>query len=993
MKKTLLLFITAITTLSLSAAPVEVLSNKKLAKGYFPQFNATATELMFLGTETERHAVSQEDEMYVTNEDLKLVLYRNGVRTELYPHGEDINYICASISPDGNKILFKTSKGIGICDLNGNALANLGRYTAPVWYGNDYVVATLEENDGHNFTAGAVVILSLDGQLNQVLTDKAEIAMCPTVNYETGQIAYHDFDGNIHLMQINLADKAIKKRALPVLRKVEGVKAKPIRRLQSATPEEFAKYRIYINPGHGGYDGDDRGMSGWFNETTKGYIFWESQSNLDKGLQLQKWLDDLNFTTEISRTQNRTEDDKDLYDIVCEANDFNADFMLSIHTNAGGPSNYVLQLYSGWTDGDTHTYSHKVTTENNRIGRDLTTMLGNNQYANAISTWTAKPRIEGDKTFARTAMGWSNGYGVLRWLNVPGTISEGAMHDYYPETYRLMNMDYKHQEAWNFMKTFCNYFLNHELPQGVIAGQVRDAFQKQIFPPIKRIKGSRDEQLPLNKAKVELLKAGTVINTYITDTCYNGVFFFWNLEPGTYTLRSAVDHYYNKEVELEVKANEITYHDFMLNMMRETPPVVTSYSPNVAIDDSVQVSTPIVIDFNWDMWEEHTLKAFSISPEVEGTLEMENSQRTLRFTPKVSFEKATEYTVTLTTEACHPDTLFPNHLEQDLVFKFRTKNRGKVSVLQSYPEDGATNVSRTPTVFLLTDAELETGTVSNTKLVLTDTENAKTTPGARAIDKNSVAQPYGSITFNITKELKPNMKYTLTVDPSIADVYGVTLLYPYTISFTTGSGEETYVGEILNELDTAFFYVDAEKTAGMKDKSIMTSGSKYTSGKASNSIEYEFNGLEDDEAIFFKAYDMSYVFHHGDTIALDIYGDISYNNLYAEFVAEGEQKLVPICELNYSGYQHHAICLDALFEGIEYNFSGLRLERSSNILSTKGTIYIDALRRVCIVPPSQTAVENVAGDQDAKTRKVLDDNQVIIIQDKKHYNVQGTQVK
>ncbi len=992
MKKTLLLLFAAITALSVSAAPVEVLSNKKVAKGYFPKLNADATELVYLSNETERYADVQDDEMYVTNEDLKLVLYRNGIRTELYPHGKDINYICASISPDGHKILFKTSKGIGVCDLKGNALANLGNYTAPVWYSNDYVVATLEENDGHNFTAGAVVILSLDGQLNQVLTNKAEIAMCPTVNYETGQIAYHDFEGNIHLMQINLADKAITKRAMPVIRRVEGVQAKPIRRVQNASKADFKDFKIYINPGHGGFDSDDRGMKVWINETTQDYGFWESQSNLDKGLKLKEWLDALGFQTAISRTQNRTIDDKDLYDIVCEANAFEADFMLSIHTNAGGPSNYVLQLYSGWTPGDTHTYSHQVTEENNQIGHDLTTMMAANQYANAISTWSAAPRIEGDKTFGRTAMKWSNGYGVLRWLDVPGTISEGAMHDYIPETYRLMNMDYKWQESWNFMKTFCTYFLNYELPHGVVAGQVRDAFFKQVFPPITRIRNSRDEQDPISGATITLLQGSTTIGTYTTDTCYNGVFFFWNVTPGTYKLRFEKDHYYTAETDIEVKANEISYHDFMVNQKRETPPVVTSYSPQVAIDDSIEVATPIVINFNWDMWEEPTLKAFSISPAVEGTVELINGQRGLRFTPKVGYEKATEYTVTLSTEACHADTMFNNHLQEDFVFKFRTKNRGKLSITQTYPTDGATNISLRPTIFLLTDAEVESSTVTNKQLALTDTTGTAVSISPRGVKRNTVPSPYGSILFDVTVDLKPNMPYTLTVAPTITDINKVALTNPFVLHFTTGTGVEVASGEIINELDTVFFEINEEKTAGMKSKKIMTSSSKRTSGKASNSIEYAFNGLDSDEAIFLKPYDLGYQFQHGDTIALDVYGDLSYNTLYAEFLADGEMKLVPICVLDYSGYQHHAICLTDLLDGIVYNFTGLKIERSSHILSTQGTIYVDALRYIP-APTSPTAVENVAVEQEVGTRKVLDNNQVIIVHDTKHYNVQGTQVK
>ncbi len=994
MKKTLVLLLAVFTTLSIAAAPVRVISNQKVAKGYYPKFNTNATELVYLGGESMRYFDETQSNVYVTNEDLKLVLYRNGTRTELYPHGIDINYICASISPDGTKILFKTSKGIGICDLNGNPLANLGRYTAPVWYGNDYVVATLEENDGHNFTAGAVVILSLDGQLSQVLTDKAEIAMAPTVNYETGQIAYHDFDGNIHLMQINLAGKAVAKQPMPMIRKVEGKKMKAIRRAQQGTTIEPKDIRIYINPGHGGFGGDDRGMSGWFDEKSSGYIFWESQSNLDKGLQLKHWLDSLGYTTEISRVLNREEDDKDLYDIVCEANDFNADFMLSIHTNAGGPSNYVLQLYSGWTQGDTHTYKHQVTEENNRIGRELTTMLGDNQYANAISTWTNAPRIEGDKTFARTAMGWSNGYGVLRWLNVPGTISEGAMHDYFPETYRLMNMDYKWQEAWNFMKTFNTYFLKKELPNGVVAGQVRDAFFKQVFPPIKRVKNSRDEQNPINRAKVVLLQGDKTIATYTTDTCYNGVFFFWDVTPGNYTLRTDIEHYYTQEVEVEVKANEITYHDFMINQMRETPPVVTSYSPQVAIEDSIDVATPIQLNFNWDMWEEPTLQAFSISPAVEGTVELINGQRSLLFTPKVGYEKATEYTVTLSKEACHADTMFNNHLQEDFVFKFRTKNRGKLNVTQTYPVEGATNISLTPTVFLLTDAEVKTSTISNKKLSLTDTLGNAVTISSRALKKNTVPAPFGSILFDVTSELKPNMLYTLTIDATVTDVNNVALTDPFVLTFTTGEGqEEEYKGDILNELDSACFVMDEEKSSGVKKKTIMTSTNKRVSGKASNSVEYEFNGIEKDEAIFLKSLDLSHIFTGANMLELDVYGDLSYNTLYAEFMTDGDVKLVPICELDYNGWMHHVVNLETLPEGMEYNFTGLKITKGTNLMSVQGTIYVDALRRIKADNPNIGTGLDDTTMRDQEVIKIVENDQVIIIKNGVRYNVLGTVVE
>ena len=131
-------------------------------------------------------------------------------------------------------------------------------------------------------------------------------------------------------------------------------------------------------------------------------------------------------------------------------------------------------------------------------------------------------------------------------------------------------------------------------------------------------------------------------------------------------------------------------------MARQTPPEVTNYSPKVEITDSVLVSTQVTISFNWDMNEEATAAALEISPAVEGTVTFEDDSHTMRFTPATRFEPGVEYTVTIGTGACHPDTTYENHLQEPFSFKFRTQNRGSVRLIQTYPTDGATEVPVTP---------------------------------------------------------------------------------------------------------------------------------------------------------------------------------------------------------------------------------------------------------------------------------------------------------
>ncbi len=999
MKKTIFLSLALVMAGSLMAAPVTVLSNKKVAQGYYPRLNEAATELTYLSSEQERYVADVTRDIYVTNEDLKLVLYKNGTRTELYPHGKDVNYIWSSVSPDGTKILFNTRKGTAVCDLTGKELVNLGNYNSPVWYGNDYVVAALEENDGHVFTGGAVVILSLDGQLNQVLTNKAEVGMDPSVSYETGQIAYHDFDGNIHLMQINLAGKAIRQQALPAIRKVVGVQPKAVRRIQNATLADFKDFKIYINPGHGGFDSDDRGMKLWMDTTYQDYGFWESQSNLDKGLHLNELLQDLGFQTMMSRTLNRTEDDRNLNAIAIEASEWNADFMLSIHSNAGGPSNYVLQLFHGRTPGDTRTYPSMPTEENNQKSYEITTLMGNLMMSNKVATWSkSTPTIAGDKTFAKDIMGWSNGYGVLRKLSVPGTISEGAMHDYYPETYRLMNMDYKHQEAWYFLKTFCSYYMEYKQTKGVIGGQVRDAYRKQTFPGIKRIKGSRDEQIPVNLATVELLQNGQVIKTYKTDTCYNGVFFFWDLEPGTYTVRvpegkydlrtpgidEVQSYFYGKEETVTVTADEITHVDMMVNAQRSTPPEVISYEPAIAdVTDSVDVSVSVVLNFNWDMKDVETEAAFSISPSIDGKLTWENSYRTLRFTPTDKFLKGTEYTVTLAKSACHPDTNWPNTMKEDFTFKFRTKNRDQISLRQSYPAMNQQDISVNPSFILIFDEKLNT-TSAKKAFSLVDMAGNEQAINGRSFAVNKRMD--GAVSFETTDALQPNTQYKLIIKENLEDALGVFYNKTTEIPFTTAATSEGE-GEMMDGMETASFKYNTEESLGVSKASVLKYTSKKLFGTASNQLNYTFTDA--DAYVTYSYLDPALINGNGNCqLGVYVFGDFSENELVAIWNAEGDIKYTSFGAIDFAGWKYLTADMSELPVDVSYQFMGLRLKRGAGSLSEEGFLCVDNLMFVA----APTGLENVEVDADGIT-KVIENNQVIIIRNGVRYNVLGTVVE
>ena len=994
MKKTFL-FLLGISAALMASAEIRVLSDVKLGEGYFPQF-ADAETVTYLAAENAQYVEAPVDAnaaLRVDNENLDLNLYRNGKKVVLKPHGDE-NYICASLSPDQTRILFRTKKGTAICDLNGNELVNLGReINAPVWYGNDYVVGMDSEHDGYYNTSAAIVIASVETKELQYLTDPADMGIFPNVDAASGRIVYCTESGDIRMLQLNLTEQPIRKVAPRLVQKPDGTLLQRIQERKNAS--DPSQVKIYINPGHGGYESDDRLMYLYpifVNQVvqepyTREQSFWESVSNLDKGMRLDTMLRDLGFKTKMSRITNTGDDDKDLYDIVVEANTYGANFMLSIHSNAGNPSNYILQLFSGMTPGDNRSYSDMPV--NSATSCKIATLMGDNQYMNEVSCWTRVPMIAGDKTFARDIMGWSNGYGVLRWLKVPGTLSEGMMHDYLPETYRLMNIDYKRQESFYFAKTFYTWFCDKELPYGAIGGRIHDVYQKQLFPDYKPNKNTRDVYRPILKGTVELWQNDTKLATYTTDTLYNGCYFFWNLKPGTYVVKATPDGYYAQEQTLVVENNKISYANFGLQMKRETPPVVLDYSPKVEITDSVLVSTNLTFSFNWDMNEEETAKALTISPAVEGTITFEDDAHTMRFKPASRFEPGVEYTVTLGTGACHPDATFENHLQEPFTFKFRTQNRGSVRVIQTYPTNGSEGVPVDAAFIAIFDGKLANS--SNKYFKVYDSKGNNISPASRNVKLNGAAPaPYGSAKFELKAgTLQPNSEYKMVIGAEVADVNGVIVNDPVTITFKTGD-EVTTTVPVFNNLDTLFFEGDKETSTGVTSVSTLRNTASKYEGQASNKLTYTFSETNG-EAVYVADDVTAIQGNDQSTLGMYVFGDYTFNTLYAKWAVEGDIQYTKICDLDYAGWLYQEAEMTSLPAGVDYQFMGFKIVRGTSFLSEKGEVSVDVLR-VAFEPSASTAVEQVVAADKAEG-KFIENGYLHILFNGVKYNAEGKVVK
>lgn len=980
MKHTLL-FAALLSAATLSAQPVRVVSNQVVGQGFSPRLSADASSLTYVESEhVALHQSIANHDLYVTNEDLNVVLYRNGRRTVLNPRGEE-NYIWSSVSPDGTRILYNTRYGTEICDLQGHILANLGHLCYPEWYGNDYVVGQHETSDGHRYISSCIAIASADGSMQQNLTDPAEMGMNPSPAAAYGKIAYTTLDGEMHLMQLNLTDMPIQ-HTLPELRLAPAMMRKVPARARKNSPADI---RIYINPGHGGYTGNDRGIAAYPFAAGDTLGFWESSSNLTKGLRLDTMLRALGMQTKLSRTLNREIDDLDLSVIVAQANAYNADFMLSIHTNAGAPSNYILQLYAGRDADDPVIYADM--TQASDESRAVTTLMGDRLYENAVTVFTRVPYITGDKTFARKIMGWSNGYGVLRRLTVPGTISEGEMHDYRPTLYRLMNMDYRYRESFYFAETFMEYFLDQTLPYGAVGGMVRDVYRKHEFPAISYRRNSSDEKRALLGATVTLSDmSGQVLQTYTTDQLFNGCYFFWYLQPGQYIVHAEAADYYSATDTLTVQNGHISYGNFYLSLMRQTPPEVVDYTPHVELTDSQLVSIEPTIKFNWDMDLDATAAALQISPAVEGTISWEDDGHLLRFKPNGRFEPGVEYTVTVTTDACHPDANFPNHMTAPFSFKFRTKDRGSIRFLQSYPANGADDVPLQPSFIAIFDQAIVASTAKNNVEVV-DMNGRQQAINTRSFAANKAPEPYGYSSFELVDALQPATDYKLIFKPNIRDKEGILLNQTIEIPFRTEAAASSVL-PVVNPLDTLFFKGDTAASQYTSQAYTFRNTTKKTSGQASNQFTYAFTDLQG-EAQFPVLDPMLIVSNSCSHLAMQVFSDYSFNTLYAIYATEGDYQYVKICDLDFAGWRYVDVDLSDLPAGVDYQFMGFRLNRQDNFLSASGSFYIDDLSaryEAC----AESALDEVELSDEGKQFR---DGQVIIRKSGRTYNAAGQRLK
>lgn len=364
--------------------------------------------------------------------------------------------------------------------------------------------------------------------------------------------------------------------------------------------------RIYINPGHGSWGPNDRPNATipYPNLASTGMPdtcgFYESNTNLWKCLELRDKLEAAGAFVMMSHTQagpwpyekvdgeypdytweayqqlpDFEKYNRPLLEIADEAEANNMDYFISVHSNAatdGNTVNYLSYFYRGNTDG-----THVVPGAVDRCKRswyhafECRSMDGleptnydtrDPETSKHILADIDFYKSSYDATLPSSGKTYTGYLGVLHH-GVPGFLVEGYFHTYQPARHRALNPDYCKQEGIRYYRGIVDFYGAEPDTKGYILGTVKDehnAFTHELY---KYAPNTNDQYKPLNGAVVTLsTEAGEVLATYKVDSCYNGLFYFPDLEPGTYKLDAVADGYkplHRKYQTVEVVANTTSY--------------------------------------------------------------------------------------------------------------------------------------------------------------------------------------------------------------------------------------------------------------------------------------------------------------------------------------------------------------------------------------------------------------------------------------------------
>lgn len=515
---------------------------------------------------------------------------------------------------------------------------------------------------------------------------------------------------------------------------------------------DLSGLKICLDPGHGGHNSNDRHMV-----PDPGVDFYESESNFQKALLLKPMLEALGATVILTRTSNDTTgynnpddpDEPSLTARVALANANNVDWFHSIHSNAigngfqtGAPVNYTLMLVR-----EKRSLTDPGASSGNGLG-----------VPERPESWTMAsimaPAVQGalrgsmNQTFLDwTFYGGTNGgfsLGVLRGLLMPGELSEGSMHDYAPETRRLMNNSYRKMEAYALRNSFMQFFGLPADCRSIVAGIQTDIASG----------------LPLNGTAVRLLPENRL---FTGDAFNNGFYMFDSLSPGAHTVRFETAGFDVDSMQINPASGSRIFIDRMLT--KEGAPQLVTWTP-VDGDTAANPTYPIKLVFSKPMNTASVQSAFTITPTAAGTFSWTSNNSAMQYTPSAILPFQTDFIVRLDTGA---HAVSGQALGSPFVVHFRTRSIDAFppKIVSIFPDSGSASASASNVICITFSEPLNPVSVNTTNFAIKKSGGAllpKTVQYWEAGGK-------GGVNMYVTAGLEAGQSYMVRVS-NVADTAG-----------------------------------------------------------------------------------------------------------------------------------------------------------------------------------------------------------------------------
>jgi len=562
--------------------------------------------------------------------------------------------------------------------------------------------------------------------------------------------------------------------------------------------QDLSDFLICVDPGHGGHESDDRNMA-WAD-------FWESESNLSKAFFLDTLLKNMGATVVLTRHDNgdsSSDNDPGLSERAAVANNAGADFFHSIHSNGGaGNANYTLILYPGPT-GDPRINGVSGY-PSSPIELTLSNQMATQIYASNRTTYKT---TAGDWTFYGTGQPYLV---VFKTLTLPGSLSEGSFHDYYPETYRLKNSAYHKNEAWAIARTYALVLDSADFPTCNLAGVVRDGNEKVDYTYLT----TADSYKPIDNITVTLTPGNKV---YHGDSWNNGYFMFDSLAPGTYKLKVEADGYYTDSATVTIGTSFFNFKDFYLNSSK--PPQVASTTPTNGYT-RFPIADPIIIQFSKPMDTTAVKVAISINPEIPLKFVWSGFKQVSLTSDSLKYE--TQYTITIAAGALDIygvqfDGNGDGIAGDAYSFTFVTgpEDMTAPKVASFTPLYNSTNVELNPIITIFFDEKVDSTSITTDKLNLIQYSTGDTIP---ILFQQYYVGDVSVLHIVPTETLLPASIYKFYLEAGVSDLFGNTMTTRKLLRFTTGSSEwtTTSIDNFESGLDNWWAPASSGSTVGIK---------------------------------------------------------------------------------------------------------------------------------------------------------------------------------